>query len=172
MSKWAILENAVIHRCYAFWMVGVLLDHYALCAMTTDPNDKSQMESLAFCTTLASSRVAPWSEAIIRSIGNDQDLFGFIMLGAYQDSRPQSIGQRKHLRLSWMDLYILGIYLFIALPLPQLCCWLTRGFVYPTKTWQAYASEVRTTGWDQAYMEWADAPGLSMEEAELYWSFY
>lgn len=156
MSKWAILENAVIHRCYAFWMVGVLLDHYALCAMTTDPNDKSQMESLAFCTTLASSRVAPWSEAIIRSIGNDQDLFGFIMLGAYQDSRPQSIGQRKRLRLSWMDLYILGIYLFIALPLPQMCGWLTRGFVYPTKTWQAYASAVKTTGWDQAYMEWAD----------------
>ena len=41
MSRAAILENAVIHRCYAFWMLGVLTDHYAWCAMSTDPKARS-----------------------------------------------------------------------------------------------------------------------------------
>ena len=41
MSRAAILENAVIHRCYAFWMLGVLTDHYAWCAMSTDPKASS-----------------------------------------------------------------------------------------------------------------------------------
>ena len=103
--------------------------------------------------------------AIPGSIGNDQDLFGFIMLGAYQDSRPSSMGQAKRLRLSWMDLYILGIYLFIAMPLPQVCRWLTGGFAYPTQTWKAYASAVQTNGWDQAYIEWADVPRHYFEGA-------
>jgi len=155
MSKWAVLENEVIHRCYAFWMIGVLLDHYALCAMITDPNDPKKMDSLPFCTTLAASSISPWSEAIIRSIGNDQDLFGFIMLGAYQDSRPSG-AQRKRLRMSWMDLYMLGIYLFMALPLPQICKLLTGGFMYPTRTWEAWTGTLQTNGWDQHYMEWAD----------------
>ena len=100
MSRAAILENAVIHRCYAFWMLGVLTDHYAWCAMSTDPKDTSTrhllagkpahidcviihvhedtmqdptgMRSLPFCTALASWNVAPWAEALVRSLGNDQ----------------------------------------------------------------------------------------------------
>ena len=27
LSKLSLLENAVVNRCYAFWMVGVLADH-------------------------------------------------------------------------------------------------------------------------------------------------
>ena len=27
-SKGELFENAVIHRCYAFWMLGVFTDHY------------------------------------------------------------------------------------------------------------------------------------------------
>ena len=30
-SKGELFENAVIHRCYAFWMLGVLTDHYMRC---------------------------------------------------------------------------------------------------------------------------------------------
>ena len=30
----------------------------------------------SFCTTLARSSVKPWTEIIVRSLGNDQDLFG------------------------------------------------------------------------------------------------
>ena len=30
-SKGELFENAVIHRCYAFWMLGVFTDHYMRC---------------------------------------------------------------------------------------------------------------------------------------------
>ncbi|CAE7916327.1 pcbAB, partial [Symbiodinium necroappetens] len=131
MSRAAILENAVIHRCYAFWMLGVLTDHYAWCAMSTDPKDPTGMRSLPFCTALASWNVAPWAEALVRSLGNDQDLFGFIMLGAYQDSRPQSSEARKRARLGWSDLFVFAVYLFMAMPLPQIFRGITGGWAYP-----------------------------------------
>ncbi|OLQ05334.1 Linear gramicidin synthase subunit D [Symbiodinium microadriaticum] len=174
MSKWAVLENAVIHRCYAFWMLGVLLDHYALCAMTLDPNDPTKTNSQPFCTALAGASIAPWSEVLLRSIGNDQDLFGFIMLGAYQDSRPDAPNQpKKKLRLNWMDLYILFIYFFIALPLPQLCSFLTRGQAYPDRTWQSSIG-TETSGWDMNYIRGADVTSghrwylLMVLQAKLY----
>jgi len=174
MSKWAVLENAVIHRCYAFWMLGVLLDHYALCAMTVDPNDPTKMNSLPFCNALASATVAPWSEVILRSIGNDQDLFGFIMLGAYQDSRPDAPNKgKKKLRLGWMDLYILCIYFFIALPLPHITSFLTGGWAYPDRTWETSVGTA-TSGWDMAYIQGADVTSghrwylLMVLQAKLY----
>ena len=49
MSRAAILENAVIHRCYAFWMLGVLTDHYAWCAMSTDPKARSTTHRHGIC---------------------------------------------------------------------------------------------------------------------------
>jgi len=157
MSRAAILENAVIHRCYAFWMLGVLTDHYAWCAMSTDPKDPTGMRSLPFCTALASWNVAPWAEALVRSLGNDQDLFGFIMLGAYQDSRPQGSEARKRARLGWPDLFVFAVYLFMAMPLPQIFRGITGGWAYPDRTWQTFNVTQGTNGWDQAYMENSDA---------------
>jgi len=157
MSRAAILENAVIHRCYAFWMLGVLTDHYAWCAMSTDPKDPTGIRSLPFCTALASWNVAPWAEALVRSLGNDQDLFGFIMLGAYQDSRPQGGEARKRARLGWPDLFVFAVYLFMAMPLPQIFRGITGGWAYPDRTWQTFNVTQGTNGWDQAYMENSDA---------------
>ncbi|CAE7210403.1 tycC [Symbiodinium sp. CCMP2592] len=160
MSRAAILENAVIHRCYAFWMLGVLTDHYAWCAMSTDPKDPTGMRSLPFCTALASWNVAPWAEALVRSLGNDQasgDLFGFIMLGAYQDSRPQGGEARKRARLGWPDLFVFAVYLFMAMPLPQIFRGITGGWAYPDRTWQTFNVTQGTNGWDQVYMQNSDA---------------
>ncbi|CAJ1415718.1 unnamed protein product [Effrenium voratum] len=153
MSRWAVLENAVIHRCYAFWMLGVLLDHYSWCAMSTDPEDPTKMASLPFCSAFASQRVQPWSESLIRSIGNDQDLFGFIMLGAYQDSRPERNKTRKKAQLLGIDFYLLGIYFFMALPWPHLCYWFTGGWAYPDRTWQTVPEAVASNKWDLAYLQ-------------------
>jgi len=153
MSRAAILENAVIHRCYAFWMLGVLTDHYAWCAMSTDPKDPTGIRSLPFCTALASWNVAPWAEALVRSLGNDQDLFGFIMLGAYQDSRPQGGEARKRARLGWPDLFVFAVYLFMAMPLPQIFDAPTGGFAYPDRTWQSRSITEETNGWDEVYLE-------------------
>ena len=85
LSMGAILERQVIHRCYAFWILGKLTDHYMRCA-----RDQIQLDH-AFCTILARESVPPWSEILIRSFGNDQTLYGFVMLGAYQDARPSAL---------------------------------------------------------------------------------
>eukprot|EP00931_Biecheleriopsis_adriatica_P036942 TRINITY_DN2120_c0_g3_i1.p1 TRINITY_DN2120_c0_g3~~TRINITY_DN2120_c0_g3_i1.p1 ORF type:complete len:1142 (+),score=165.38 TRINITY_DN2120_c0_g3_i1:59-3484(+) len=137
MSRWVITENEIIHRCYAFWMLGVLMDHYALCAMDNDPDDPRSESVLPVCTALAMKQVRPWSEVLIRSLGNDQDLFGFIMLGAYQDSRPEHPGKKKHMALNWLDLYMFGLYLFIALPLPHMMSFITGGWAWPNESWTA-----------------------------------
>jgi len=117
MSSWAIFENNIIHRCYAYWMIGVLTDHYARCASDSVPclNCNSDL-FLEACTPLASASVAPWSEILIRSFGNDQDMFGFIMLGAYQDSRPSRPGAKPLVKFGLKDLFVFAIYLMMAMP--------------------------------------------------------
>jgi amino acid adenylation domain-containing protein len=119
MSSWAIFENNIIHRCYAYWMVGVLTDHYARCAsdeVSCLNCSKTTTLFLEFCTPMASKDVAPWSEILIRSLGNDQDMFGFIMLGAYQDSRPLKPGAKPLVKFGLKDLFVFAIYLMMAMP--------------------------------------------------------
>jgi len=154
MSKMAILENAVIHRCYAFWMLGVLIDHYCHCALTADPNDADKL--MPYCTALATDNTPPWSEMLIRSLGNDQDLFGFIMLGAYQDTRTKRKGQRPVLRPRWLDMYIFCVYLFMALPLPQFLSFITGGWAWPDKSVAMWNTELKSI-WDIDYMMKADS---------------
>ena len=77
-------KNAVIRKCYVFWMIGVLIDHYMRCYSSSAP----------FCAILAQDVVKPWSVILVHSFGNDQDMFGFIMLGAYQDARPAREGAK------------------------------------------------------------------------------
>jgi len=144
MTQWAILENGVIHRCYAFWMLGVLTDHYGRCAMDTD--DTGAM--LPYCTSLAMTSVRPWTELLIRSFGNDQDLFGFILLGAYQDSRP--VCGRKRVDLGWKDLFVFATYMLVALPFAQLSHYIFQGWAWP-KVWGGRDPPSDIWGWD--YMQ-------------------
>merc|ERR1719321_898967 len=113
MSRAMILETQVMHRCYAYWMLGVLLDHWNRCALDTDVNGNF----LPCCTALAKSSVHPWTEILIRSFGNDQDMFGFIMLGAYQDSRPAKVGGKPKVKFGSKDLLIFAVYLAMAIPI-------------------------------------------------------
>ncbi|CAE7882304.1 pcbAB, partial [Symbiodinium necroappetens] len=75
------------------------------------------------------------------------------MLGAYQDSRPQGSEARKRARLGWPDLFVFAVYLFMAMPLPQIFDALTGGFAYPDRTWQSRSITEETNGWDQVYLE-------------------
>jgi len=99
MSRGALSQSQVIHRCYAYWMLGVLLDHYCLCGMHTDK---------PYCVYLGLGYVKPWTEMLVRSVGNFQDMFGFLILGAYQDSLNS---KNKQIRFRQADLLILILYL-------------------------------------------------------------
>jgi len=59
------------------------------------------------------------------------------MLGAYQDSRPEQKGKKKDMTLNWTDLYMFGLNLFAALPLPQIMYFITGGWAWPNRTWAA-----------------------------------
>nr|AYF56485.1 nonribosomal peptide synthetase 8131 [Ostreopsis cf. ovata] len=146
LSKWALFENAVIHRCYSYWMIGVLLDHYMRCAADTDASGAFY----AFCTPLAGKSVKPWSEVLIRSFGNDQDLFGFVMLGAYQDARPDVPGGRPRVKLGLKDLFIFAVYMLMAMPFPQILHFIFRGWAWP-HTWGGRGAPQNVWSWD--YME-------------------
>lgn len=154
LSKWAIFENQVIHRCYAWWMIGVLTDHYMRCAIDSYSIGDSTYY-WPFCTTLARSSVKPWTEIIVRSLGNDQDLFGFIMLGAYQDSRPAP-GGKPQVNFGMKDLFVLLVYMAMALPLPQILHFFFRSFAWPI-TWGTTAEgDIRpppTNEWGWPYMQ-------------------
>ena len=43
------------------------------------------------CGVLMQAGVPKAAELLVRSIGNDQDMFGFILLGAVQDSRTPTV---------------------------------------------------------------------------------
>eukprot|EP00930_Biecheleria_cincta_P014198 TRINITY_DN12314_c1_g4_i1.p1 TRINITY_DN12314_c1_g4~~TRINITY_DN12314_c1_g4_i1.p1 ORF type:complete len:1079 (+),score=135.28 TRINITY_DN12314_c1_g4_i1:127-3363(+) len=111
MSKAAMLETTVSNRCYAYWMAGVVFDHFFACYE-------------GGCVVLMDEFAKPWTEAIVRSIGNDQDLFGFIMVSAHQDSLPKTPGGRPVVHLGKKDLYVCFIYLLMGFPIPQIveCC--------------------------------------------------
>merc|ERR1719247_3973818 len=117
LSKWAIWENQVIHRCYAYWMIGVLFDHYFRCALDSEPNGT---DLIPYCVILCQKGVKPWTEVLVRSFGNDQDLFGFILLGSYQDSRPEKENGPPRVKLGSKDLFLFGVYMMLALPMPQI----------------------------------------------------
>jgi len=149
LSRWAIFENAVIHRCYAYWMIGVLMDHYFRCALDSYADG---VTFRPYCTILARKSVRPWTEILVRSFGNDQDLFGFIMLGAYQDSRPAQQGGRPKVNLGAKDLFIFFVYLLMALPLPQVLKFIFSplGWAWPYYWGGQPAPE---NVWDYSYMQ-------------------
>ncbi|CAE7029035.1 tycC [Symbiodinium natans] len=145
LSKWAIFENQVIHRCYAWWMIGVLTDHYMRCAIDTDSDHKYY----PFCTTLARTAVKPWSEILVRSLGNDQDLFGFIMLGAYQDSRPDAPGGPPKVKFGMKDVFVLLVYMAMAMPFPQILHFIFRQLAWPID----WGGMEPTNEWGWSYMQ-------------------
>lgn len=148
LSKWAVFENAVIHRCYAFWMVGVLTDHWMRCAIDTYA-DASYAPS---CTILSRTTVKPWTEVLIRTFfGNDQDMFGFIMLGAYQDARPKLLGGRPRVGLGMKDVFVFVVYMMMALPIPQLMQYIFGSWAWPA--YWGYDGEKPKGIWGWDYMQ-------------------
>ena len=91
-------------------MVGVLVDHWNECALFPGANG---------CPTLQAGTIAKWAEVFTRSIGNDQCMFGFIGLGAFQDSATQVRG-KPWVRIGFQDLFIFLVYLAFAWPIPQI----------------------------------------------------
>eukprot|EP00747_Dinoflagellata_sp_TGD_P149427 gnl/TRDRNA2_/TRDRNA2_177010_c1_seq1.p1 gnl/TRDRNA2_/TRDRNA2_177010_c1~~gnl/TRDRNA2_/TRDRNA2_177010_c1_seq1.p1 ORF type:complete len:535 (-),score=70.27 gnl/TRDRNA2_/TRDRNA2_177010_c1_seq1:194-1681(-) len=146
MSAWMITENGVIYRCYAYWMLGVLLDHYCRCAIDQDATG----EYLPFCTTISKASVPPWTEILIRSFGNDQDMFGFIFLGAYQDSRPATQNGRPKVKLGFRDVYIFLVYMLMALPFPQMLHFVFGRWSWPLD-WGGYPEPKNV--WSYEYMQ-------------------
>lgn len=107
MSKGAMLANAVINRCYAYWMAGVVFDHLFNCDQ-------------ARCFVLVGPNVMHWPEFLIRSIGNEQCMYGFLMASAYQDGRSDIVGDKPTVQLGKRELYVFFVYLLMGFPIPQL----------------------------------------------------
>merc|ERR1740121_2058232 len=102
-----------------------------------------------FCTILARTSVAPWSEILLRSFGNDQDMFGFIMVGAYQDSRSGGQNGKPRVQLGLKDLFVFLVYLLMALPIPQLLHAVFGSWAWP-QYW--YGDEAPADVWSWEYM--------------------
>jgi len=100
MTRGALAQTQVIHRCYTFWMFGVLLDHYCSCSL----------EGMTYCLQLGFTHVHPWTELLVRSLGNYQDMFGFLILGAYQDSQNY---KNKKIRFRQADVLLITLYLMM-----------------------------------------------------------
>merc|ERR1711981_1004475 len=149
LSAWAVLENQVIQRCYAFWMLGVVIDHWNRCSMDFNPVTG---EILGYCTSIASTSVKPWTELLIRSFGNDQTMFGFIMLGAYQDSRPVRQGDKPRVNLRMTDVFIFAVYMAMALPLPQICHYIFGSWAWPRPSSFLWNKDPEWNMWGMEYM--------------------
>lgn len=109
MSREAIAETQVIHRCYAFWMVATVASHWYVCGLMS-----------ATCILLYPAIVPPWVELFVRQwVGGNQCMFGFILLGAFQDSRPRPGENSPLIHLNYKDLFMYLIFLVMAFPLPQ-----------------------------------------------------
>lgn len=118
MSRGALEENNMIMRCYAFWMFGVLVDHFTSCAISTP------WETTAYCRELAAKSIYPSTEIFFRSLGNDQDMLGFILLGAYQDTAPGPDGKRPKMTFGMKDIFLIAFYLAMACPIPQILAYI------------------------------------------------
>merc|ERR1711939_1032438 len=66
--------------CYTWWSAGVVMDHWMSC----EPSKNG-------CTALMQA-VPVWAELVLRSMGNVQDLCGFLLIGAMQDSHDNAVG--------------------------------------------------------------------------------
>lgn len=117
MTAAALSEQQVSHRCYAYWMLGVLIDHFYCCGWFSDN-----------CFTVQ-GRVPPWVELFLRQVGNDQTLFGFIMLGALGDTRMQQGNSKLNLRLTAADFFCFILYLLLGFPIPQMLSYIFDGTV-------------------------------------------
>merc|ERR1719311_1520324 len=92
--------------------------------------------------------VPPWIEVLLRSFGNDQVLYGFIMAGAYQDSRP-GLDRKKRIGFGFKDLFLFFVYLMLALPFPQMFHHVFGQLAWP----HAWAGNpAPNNDWDWSYM--------------------
>jgi hypothetical protein len=105
---------------------------------------------MPYCTALAMEQVRPWTEMLVRSLGNDQDLFGFIMVGAYQDSRPGP-GREKRIDFGWKDFLVFSLYLALAFPLHQLFYSVFGAWAWPDWSWME-KDRVPENAWDWKFM--------------------
>ena len=69
---------------------------------------------------------------LVRSFGNDQDLFGFILLGAYQDAPPPREGAKPKVQTGAKDLFTFAVYLMMALPIPHMLHYAFGSWAWPS----------------------------------------
>jgi len=104
MSKTKMLWQAATWACYGYWSLGVVMDHWMGCS------PKSWM-----CETVG--YVLPyWGELALRSVGNVQDMCGFLVLGAMQDAGDDP-KQGAKLGIRELVVWILHILTFVIIPL-------------------------------------------------------
>jgi len=104
MSKTKMLWQSATWACYGYWSLGVVMDHWMGCS------PKSWT-----CETVA-YLLPNWGELAVRSIGNVQDMCGFLVLGALHDAGDDP-KQGAQLGLRELVVWILHILTFVLIPL-------------------------------------------------------
>jgi len=110
MSKTKMLWQSATWMCYGYWSLGVVIDHWMGCS------PKSWT-----CETV-SYLLPNWGELVLRSIGNVQDMCGFLVLGALNDygddpKQGAKLGARE------LVVWILHLLTFILIPLIDWITW-------------------------------------------------
>ncbi|CAE8605127.1 unnamed protein product, partial [Polarella glacialis] len=89
--------------CYAYWSLGVVIDHWMGC------------EPRSWRCENVMHLVPHWGELVLRSIGNVQDICGFLLLGAYSDAQEN---EQRRTSLGTKDLVLWLLHLSICALIP------------------------------------------------------
>jgi len=103
MSKTRMLWQSATWACYGYWSLGVVVDHWMAC------NPKTWT-----CDTVA-YLLPNWGELALRSLGNVQDMCGFLVLGAFHDAQDDP-NQGAKLGIRELVVWILHLLTFILIP--------------------------------------------------------
>mmetsp|Transcript_23209 Transcript_23209/g.39637 ORF Transcript_23209/g.39637 Transcript_23209/m.39637 type:complete len:1069 (-) Transcript_23209:214-3420(-) len=109
ISRGMLIENQVMQRCYSYWMLGVVIDHWYACP------------GIQTCLAIASGAqgkyaVTPWVNLALAQVGNYQALYGFILLSTLQRTCPKPGGKANtRLTLGYEDAALLFVYLLMGL---------------------------------------------------------
>nr|AYF56483.1 nonribosomal peptide synthetase 3963 [Ostreopsis cf. ovata] len=103
MSKTKMLWQSATWACYGYWSLGVVVDHWMGC------NPKSWT-----CETVA-YLLPNWGELALRSLGNVQDMCGFLVLGALHDAGDDP-KQGAKLGIRELVVWILHILTYSFIP--------------------------------------------------------
>ena len=127
-------EKRVCDNARVWGMFGVIVDHWTMNGAA--PRVAQAMFSIPFADARSLQRHPPLNTTcslVLRSIGNGQSLFLFVLLDAYEDALASS----HAVPLGAKDLASLAVYLAMRWPLPAALCRISSLFLWTSPYYPA-----------------------------------